>query len=72
MRYSNYSLGFQCPNLYNPAEYYVKMISDNIEEEEREGSFIQRPVEILEKSFRYNPNILADNNSNFFAQEGNM
>lgn len=49
-------LGFECPVSYNPADFYLKILSNTSHEEESEyRSFFKQPIEILRKSSNYKP-----------------
>lgn len=47
-------LGFQCPAAYNPAEYYVDVISRG--DHTAHGSkALENPIEIIQKEYKYKP-----------------
>lgn len=51
-----FRLGFDCPVSYNPADFYLKILSNTTQQEESEyRSFFQQPIEILRKSSNYKP-----------------
>lgn len=55
-----YSLGFQCPIAYNPAEYYVGVISRGPERmNENHGKLLQSPIEIIQSNYKYEPRELS-------------
>lgn len=54
----SFRLGFKCPITYNPADYYLNVLSDNVLSEfesSAEKPFFDRPIELLRKSFDYRP-----------------
>lgn len=56
-----FRLGFDCPISYNPADFYLKVLSNTSQEEETQyRTFFEKPIEILRRSSNYKPPNVAD------------
>lgn len=54
-------LGFDCPISYNPADFYLKVLSNTSQDEENQyRTFFEKPIEILRRSSHYKPPNVAD------------
>lgn len=56
-----FRLGFDCPRTYNPADFYLKVLSNTTQQEEGQyRKFFEKPIEILRRSSTYKPPNVAD------------
>lgn len=49
-------LGFECPASYNPADFYMKVLSTaSLDDESAHQTFFKRPIELIRQSSAYEP-----------------
>lgn len=54
-------LGFDCPISYNPADFYLKVLSNTSQDEENQyRTFFEKPIELLRRSSHYKPPNVID------------